>query len=163
MDRIIFLDIDGVLNSQAYVRDAHFPKAVRTPGLGPDFIDPVRVARLQQIVDRTGAQIAISSNWTNWPGCNHGAIADWLRRLGFTGEVIGQTPRKLSNTHRGNEITWWLESHPCASYLVLDDLMYGDYSPEWVSPHESRLVLTPDGIEPEHVEQAVRMSLGDAQ
>ena len=52
--KIIFLDIDGVLNSIAYERE----KAPEQ-----SFIDESRLPLVAQIVRKTGAAIVLSSTW----------------------------------------------------------------------------------------------------
>lgn len=54
---ILFLDVDGVLNSHAYVARGG-SLSCRTDGL-----DPEAVAQLQRIVDETGCSIVLSSTW----------------------------------------------------------------------------------------------------
>lgn len=60
MKKIIFLDIDGVLNT----KDWHCRMTKDTPRdeFGYAF-DPVAVANLAHIIDETGADIIISSSW----------------------------------------------------------------------------------------------------
>lgn len=161
---IIFLDIDGVLNSEASCRAAwqargSTSRTSRAPG--PDMLDPPRVAHLESLVQRTGAKVVISSNWRCWPECRHETIAGWLRDLGFTGEAIGQTPMKMSYISRGSEISLWLRDNPCDDFVILDNLMYGEHSAEWLAPHQARLVFTRDGMEANHVEKAARMLQGE--
>ena len=52
MKKIIFLDIDGVLNSETYDKN-------RTAGA----IDPECAKRLNRIIKETNADIVISSSW----------------------------------------------------------------------------------------------------
>ncbi|MDE6189696.1 MAG: hypothetical protein K2G37_05375, partial [Clostridia bacterium] len=53
--KIIFLDIDGVLNSRAYDR-------LRDWNILSD-IDETRLPLLKKLVDTTGAKIVLSSTW----------------------------------------------------------------------------------------------------
>lgn len=53
--KVVFLGIDGVLNSAAYDRQRDWTK--RT------YIDKTRLPLLKQIVDATGAEIVLSSTW----------------------------------------------------------------------------------------------------
>ena len=52
--KLIFLDIDGVLNYEGYER---FTRS------GTRFVDPVLIKRLKKIIDRTGAKVVLSSTW----------------------------------------------------------------------------------------------------
>lgn len=115
--RILFVDIDGVLNNEAF-----FAKRRTTePGnRRSDSIDPENVLNLRGLVMMTGAKIVISSSW------RHGD--DWLERLqdvflraGWSEPpIIGRTPA-LCNMPRGQEIQAWLEQHSAESYFILDD------------------------------------------
>ncbi len=63
-DEIIFLDIDGVLNGDAFLRDVQERAASID---SPDAwklanVDPRRVEFLNRIVDVTGAEVVLSSS-----------------------------------------------------------------------------------------------------
>ena len=124
--KVIFLDIDGVLNyTQWYVSD-------RNPGnlYGEEGdIDPLCAERINRICSETGAKIVISSDWRiSWPYC-----IDRLVKGGIgEGLVIDKTPEHmwvehctedfLDFTSRGSEIDDWLSQHPeCDRYVILDD------------------------------------------
>ena len=63
-DKIIFLDVDGVLNSQSY-----YIEWMRRRRVGVDYdnsekeIDESCVKNLKEIVDKTGAAIVLSSTY----------------------------------------------------------------------------------------------------
>lgn len=112
--KVIFLDIDGVLNS--------LETAKRDGGYG---IAKELHARLQDIRTRTNANIVISSAWRVGDG--------WKERLEEAGldteYVIGKTPRMgrpagtgWEYNERGREIAAWLEKHPqTGKYAIIDD------------------------------------------
>lgn len=56
MRKIIFLDIDGVLNSADHLDHTKHCN-------GYSDISPKKVKLLKKIVDRTGAEIVLSSTW----------------------------------------------------------------------------------------------------
>lgn len=56
MKKIIFLDIDGVLNCEESMR-----RGVR--GQGVEMIDPYRTIVLDRIIQATGAEVVLSSSW----------------------------------------------------------------------------------------------------
>ncbi len=108
---IVFLDIDGVLNSPGWF--GHWPpkdevKAgidVRDLALVTDtYLDPVAVQRLNRLAGK--AEIVISSSW------RYGFTVDQIRwmfeRRGFHGSVTGATPKLRES--RGGEILAWLKS-----------------------------------------------------
>jgi len=60
MQKILFLDIDGVLNTKFW----YYKMDDDTPRDKWGYVfDPASVANLKRIVDVTGAEIVISSSW----------------------------------------------------------------------------------------------------
>jgi hypothetical protein len=111
-ERIVFLDIDGVLNN-------------RRSRLGG--IDPVHVEHLNTLVARTGAKVVISSTWRM---AGRTAVAEDLATAGFRGKVIGVTPDLTRRAQglwtapeRGTEIQEWLRqpSRTPHTIVILDD------------------------------------------
>ena len=114
--KVIFLDIDGVLNVIPQGHDAF-------GGIfHPDFVD-----NLKRIIDETDAKIVISSSW------RHSGLQKMLDMWEFRnlpGEVIGVTPdlyRFLDfegerTMVRGDEIQAVLNIHQeITHYVILDD------------------------------------------
>lgn len=113
MTRIVFLDIDGVLNHDALSArndQLHLEKkcstwhrASQSYTDGPQCycfapvnqIDPRCVDRLNTIVKLTGAKVVISSSWRRL--YDHESINSILVKHGFRGEVIGETPDLASD------------------------------------------------------------------
>jgi hypothetical protein len=124
--KIIFLDIDGVLNSQLWY--------VKTKGSRKrDDLDTEAIGFLNNLIEKTGAKVVVSSTWRH--SYTEDQLQDILDRNGFKGEVIGTTLDLRRGTHgdcilRGNEILAWMKDHPaelgCAyydykDYVILDD------------------------------------------
>lgn len=110
--RVIFLDIDGVLNSQPFVE--------RRASFGwEDLVDPRAVERLNRLVRSASAKIVISSSWRCQMDLDR--VVSILRSHGLEGDVIGATPR---GTSRPTEIQRWLDGAVVApeSMVILDDL-----------------------------------------
>lgn len=104
--RVLFLDIDGVLNSEKYARSL-----AKGGMLG---IDPEAVRILDEILEATGAKIVLSSTWRLYPDLR----ADVRKNVG---EFIDVT-KSLRSGFRGDEIREWLERHPeVTEYAILDD------------------------------------------
>jgi len=120
LDKVIFLDVDGVLNSTYSM--------MINKKEGELFVDlpyAEHVAILNNITDRTNSPIVISSTW------RIGEHLHSLRRLfylaGVKGSIIGMTPvHKGEHTLRGNEITEWLQTNAPSllitrRFVILDD------------------------------------------
>lgn len=107
-DTVIFLDVDGVLNSM------HTPAWMQE-----DWDVPLArpLQNLKHIVDETGAQIVVTSSWREYPAA--------LRKLEialmvFELRIAGRTPALPTN--RPDEIQTWLNKHPeVKRYVILDD------------------------------------------
>lgn len=122
--RVIFLDFDGVVvclpQEWDYTLDGK-----RVHALNRD-----AVARLNRVVEATGAVVVVSSSWRHHQALER--LSGYLRRAGFVGEVIDITPDlatlggRLGLVYeageRGHEVAVWLAEHPeVESYVVLDD------------------------------------------
>lgn len=104
---IIFLDIDGVLNSAEFAE-----RNYNETGKGLfmfDFVDPFAVDSMKKFLDKhPDIRLVISSSWRY--GNVHKTV-DFFRSNGMSplaDYVIGDTPRSYSG-ERGNEIQWFLE------------------------------------------------------
>ena len=152
MKKVIFLDIDGVLNSVIYDR-------IRSKDEGN--IDVTRLCLIKKIICATGAQIVLSSSWRrHWE-----VEIDKCDTIGREiNSVFGQAGIRIHDKtlilqNRAEEITEWLASHPDVhSYVILDDTFGG-----W-GVHESRLVKTNSrigrGLEERHVDAAIKILNG---
>jgi hypothetical protein len=109
--RIVFLDIDGVLNSEQS-RDES--------GSLIEFSKKA-VANLNEILSSTSALIVISSSWRiDW---TLEEISRHLVRQGVASpKIVGKTP-ELADQPRGHEIQAWLDDapFPVQSFVILDD------------------------------------------
>lgn len=130
--KVIFLDIDGVLNTKYWYTqmDRNTPK----DKYGYTF-DPNAVANLKKILDETGADIVISSSW-KCMGLPQ--LEEMWEDRGLPGKIIGITPNSVSDElllnadidnmelfHiRGTEIREWLRknSRRVNHYAILDDM-----------------------------------------
>lgn len=133
--KVIFLDIDGVLSGREYQLSATEE---------PPLIDKSRLPIIKEIVDKSGAEIVLSSSWkTAWEkGCGFDLI---FREAGI--EIFDVTPRF---GRKRNDITAWLNRHPdTEGYAIIDD---ADADWEHLLPH---VVVTDHetkrGIEPEDI------------
>ena len=153
--KVLFLDFDGVANSLAYLQ-AH-RTCDQHPCPEEHALDPIRIERLNRIIEATGASVVISSSW------RYGRTVDQLAQLlvwrGFKGGVIDKTPdfcktpdgKAVAASDRGEEIRQWLDAHPeVTEFVVLDD--QAD-----MTAVRDYFIQTEDGIEDEHVDRAIAM------
>jgi len=102
--KIVFSDIDGVLNCKRTPNPRKFPYVA----------DPLLVKRLCGVLERTQSEIVLTSTWRYDPA---GLFSARHWRIPF----IDITP-DLPDQPRRNEIVSWLSDHPAVTrYVVLDD------------------------------------------
>jgi hypothetical protein len=133
--RVLFLDIDGVLN-HVNTRDQRVPS---DEDLLPIPIAPECMSRLNRLVVETGAKVVISSSWRKFACWQDLGAA--LVRHGLVADVIGETPDLVNDAvwldrwrmregapfeyermERGWEIREWLAAHhEVTEFVILDD------------------------------------------
>lgn len=139
--RVIFLDVDGVLNHRG-ISMKH-----KTPIAAPECVE-----RLQKIVEAYNAVIVVSaamriSHWED------GRILKMFKNAGWDyPPIIDRTPNlNLLENRRGTEIETWLHKNPTKSYIIIDD------EPQDLLPHQLPFVIKPSydngGLLEEHVDQ----------
>lgn len=159
-DRIVFLDFDGVINSDSFQQWLKAEPPHRRPGymvvddeyaahLDPNALDREAIERLNRLLLEGQASVVISSTWRL--DMKLGELKALLRKYGFLGKIIGKTPY-LGAEPRGHEIHKWLKSykHPVESFVIVDD----DNDME---PWHERLVQTSwgHGLLDDHVAAAI--------
>ena len=153
--KVIFLDVDGVLNDQMWLHSY-------TNGE----IDKKRVARLAEIVKTTGAVIVLSSSWRVMPD-ELDDMDKWVWRQlvdalhEYDMSIHDRTP--VIGMDRPLEIKTWLDHHTgqVEAFVSLDD----DYRKEDYAKYgiEDCLVKTTfygvednlGGLQDRHVEEAI--------
>lgn len=137
--KLLFLDVDGVLNSTEF-----FLRRQSPPAVASDQIDARAVTCLEIILRLTNCNVVLSSMWRHKVILN-----DFVNALGmpevFRERFIGVTPLAAYLTSpsglitrcesRHQEISAWLTRVPCERYCILDD--QSDFG-----PLQSRLVQT---------------------
>lgn len=113
--RVIFLDIDGVLNCN---------KTTRKTMSGYTFIGNRQLKNLRHIINMTQAKVVLSSDWRydrDDPKCNADYLELEAELMRYGIQLYGFTP-ELPSAHRGAEIAQWLAEHPeVSSFVILDD------------------------------------------
>ena len=151
--KIIFLDIDGVLNS------------IRTRETFEDFVfvDDDKILLLKDIIAKTDAKIVLSSSWRNgWqfkdknPRCANEDVRlfEALQRKlkEFDIELMSYTDNFW---HRGKEIDTWLKNwngENIESFVILDDMQKEEFE-----PNTTHLVQTDisKGLTQQNVDEAI--------
>ncbi len=109
--KIIFLDIDGVLNSQLLFRKKRKRrKDEDKEDYHLSMIDETNIRFLNLLIKETGAKVVISSTWRM--GNTMPYLQSLLNKKGFKGEIIAFTPILQSEgSLRGNEIYVWIQQN----------------------------------------------------
>lgn len=115
--KVIFLDIDGVLNNLESLR---FPRVrVESSQHSYSAAHPSCIKALNQIIAATEARIVISSTWR---GIGLAVLFEIFHQWGVRGMTVGYTPLWDRSNERGDEIASWLSGHPeVESFVILDD------------------------------------------
>lgn len=126
--KILFLDIDGVLNSgRTQIAFGGYPHSFR-PGCMTRF-DYVAINLVRLLCEETEASIVLSSDWRY--DCTAHEAAN-----GLDLPIMDVTPINVTGT-RAMEIAAWLAAHPeVTTYAIVDDVLDID------DVHGTRWVLT---------------------
>lgn len=150
--KIVFLDIDGVLNSVRYDRQ-------RTVNQGN--IDETRLPLLKRLVEDSQAAIVLSSSWRkHWEKdiglCDN--IGREITTLFAQHQLIiyDKTPC-LQNNDRAEEIRMWLANNDnVEAFVIFDDIPFG-----WGVDLQEHLIKTNPrigfGIEEKHIQKAIEL------
>jgi hypothetical protein len=151
--KVLFLDIDGVLNSTPFLDSIRETDDRVFAGHESDrwwltMIDGAAAERICRIVSATGCMVIVSSSWRrSMP------LAQLRRILAVHSIAIAGITPAIQECQRGDEITKWLDANPTDSYVVIDD--YDDAG----NGHEDRFVQTDcfEGLLDSHVERAIEI------
>ena len=122
--KILFLDIDGVLNSREYDRKRNWNEQTD--------IDETRLPLVKEIIDKTGAKIVLISTWrSHWNRDESLCDEDgkYINRLfskyGLT--IYDKTPDLGLLSKRKDEVKAWLAEHTgeVERFVILDDYRFG--------------------------------------
>lgn len=155
--KVIFLDIDGVLNSRAYDRKRNPDELTN--------IDETRLPLVKMIVDATEAKIVLSSSWRkHWSIdpllCDDDGdyINNTFAKYGL--EIYGKTPDLGITAERPDEVRTWLNTaeETVDSFVIIDDYRYA-----WAELADRFVKTNPNfglGLEREHVLAAIEILSG---
>lgn len=150
--KVIFLDIDGVLN---------FAQTEARAPSGCIGIASQPLKHLRKIVQKTGARIVLSSTWRRgWSrdeeACSNDGkyLIGRLKRYGL--HVIDKTEHPTSAENRGCEIRNWLNRHPHVDkWIVLDDDIFPDFEKQGIMPNLIQTHFYSGGLTEKHVSEAI--------
>lgn len=153
--KIIFLDIDGVLNSMSYHVSEKYSSNTN------DIIDDKAMIVLKTIVENTGAKIVLSSSWRDYK--TDSVLANYLvNKFSKYGLSIYDSTCHVDG-YRPYEINLWLETHTnIDEYLIIDDDFFVDEYAEYNL--DMHLIQTyyisenkEEGLLASHIDPAIRI------
>jgi HAD domain in Swiss Army Knife RNA repair proteins len=184
--RIVFLDMDGVVNSARHFEvdsKTAYRKAKGTAKVKPiygssqrnfiNMIFPDTVDLLNEIYEKTECKFVLSSSWRQaW---SVEKVQEMLEYHGFIGKLIDRTPDNIGNevrerlgdvehaNHRGHEIQAWLDADEnkewgAIPHVPVKSFVILDDGSDMVHL-KHRLVQTSwtRGLEPEHAKKAIEL------
>ena len=140
---IIFLDVDGVLNSLDYAKKLyekdHIPRSCyKFP------FDPRCLNNLKILVELTNSYLVITSTW-RMSNIGKDTLLFELKKYGLDDRVIGYTD--VLHTNRGQEVSKYLESlDKDVSFIILDDDCDFDGLEEYLIKTSFKNGLTEDNV-----------------
>ena len=157
INNVIFLDIDGVLNSKFWNESHQMEISDGT------LIDQKNIKLLAELVNKTGAKIVLHSGWKMWFDANLKPLRNESERLvnmlndvglsiyDVTPDLATEEIRrsKKFSLVKADEIILWLKLHEeVTEWIVIDDL---DLHNELIGSHQiktdSRVGLTMEDVE----------------
>lgn len=159
--KVIYLDIDGVLNhaetgvlqsSGSIIQEIDIEDE---QGIADVMIESECMDVLNELVERSGAKLILSSSWFHFFGLEK--TEKILKLGGLKHDLMDATPRKLSS-ERHQEISFSLDKYPkITSYVIIDDMPKA-----WFANHKNRVVQTymekeegKGGLLPKHIDEAL--------
>ena len=160
--KIIFLDIDGVMNSELWNKDNEMKISKGK------FIDSEKVRLLSRIINATKAKIVLHSGWRFWFNDNIMPLrkeAEYLVEVlkSYNLNIYDKTPdlttveirkSKKFSLVKAQEILLWLDQHDnIEKYVILDDLDLNNNGIEMFQIKTDGVI----GLTKENVEEVIRM------
>lgn len=148
INNIIFLDIDGVLNSDKYFDSIDNKECMNLVDRLMLDIDMSKVKLLLEVINKTNAKIVITSSWRRMKLYPY--IKERLISMGLP--VVGET--LFIEGRRGEEIKSYLLENRVSNYCIIDDEVFKDYK-----ELEDYLVVTDfyeDGLTIDHAKGVVK-------
>lgn len=150
--KVIFLDVDGVINSNFYYR-----KVNRESERCYMFLSRELILKLKDIVMKTGAVIVLSSSWRtsfNQDMKPRSIMAEYLLTALERENLSLFDKTNVYGVDRYMEIKEWLSNHPIVeTFVILDDIDF-----HWKELEKYWIRCDPNiGISAENIEDAVNI------
>ena len=154
--RVVFLDIDSVLNHAAPGLDIYFDETEK----GKVPIDNGNLEAFKKVLAHDpDLKVVWSTDWRYyddelWNGYMNPRL--WLEAQDFMkGRIIGKTPQKMSSEHF-HDIKWWLDEHDeVQKYVILEDSYFPD---KWFGLDKHLVRVSRDtGLTDEDADDAIRI------
>ena len=125
--KLIFLDIDGVMNHTSNVIKKDESDRVYFEERSMDWVSKRCIEILNDIVFNTEAKVVITSTWRKDYTLKQ--LKEFFERAGFVGKIVGMTDAFDEDSCRGDEIRDFLirkfgrgqEARSKFEYVILDD------------------------------------------
>jgi hypothetical protein len=146
--KLIFLDIDGVMNHRT-----HFVRSRQHQG---QEFSPLAVRNLREIIKATGAKIVLSSTWRK--GLTAKGLKELFAWYDLDEYILGKTP-VLNDQIRGLEIQEYIKGsfQGIESFVILDDdADMGELLPYLVQTSNTH------GLTDEKREEAIKILMREA-
>ena len=152
--KYIFLDFDGVLNTEKHQEFLRFNNQNTFDNYGPIF-DPSAVECLSLLVSSVpNSSIVIISSW-KFEGLDK--MQNLWKDRSLPGNLAGISPNLVPESiedlyaGKGREVRAWLTKNPCSGYVILDDV------PDFLPEQEKHYIeINPKvGLTPHIVKQAI--------
>lgn len=134
--KLLFLDIDGVLNSNVYMSSDEYLTECNSLGVTPIgrevmdkahhlHIDPSAIQILNVLVERSEVKVILSSTWRLKYSLEEMNLM--FQKRGATFQITGVTPARMSWRPRGMDIAEYLSSlrkdgEVPEAFVILDDI-----------------------------------------
>ena len=138
--KYIFLDIDGVLNASG------------DKNLIDGIIDEYKFNLLKLIIKYTNAYVVIISSRRIYLEDRNSL----LRALDDIYDRISFISYQINYKYRKDEINEYLKTHPCSSFVILDDIDSKYSTDEFINKHFI-CISTSIGLTVENVKEAIKI------
>lgn len=124
--KVIFLDIDGVLNTSKTFDNMH--AEFKKTGILIDEVEEEKIKYLKEIVDQTNAVIVLSSSWRKLCYKENNVVKSKSLKMNRLIEILKNNELTIIDITpcdpeqiRENEINSWLQGKEIENFIVIDD------------------------------------------